>query len=100
MNTVTFVNNGTFQITVKKEFVEKHGLDYVQTANMFDLINEKNIDQYFHNEAGPATVDLRTNFAQFWLNGEPVDKETAEKMKHSIEFNKEFKDAVIKDGEE
>jgi hypothetical protein len=90
---VTFFDStGRFQFTVKLEFTRKVCSRPTEYDN-YDLITLFKINRYLHNTSGPAIIDTVTKNISWWLNGNKLSKEDAERMVH----NSKFHDVLIND---
>lgn len=93
METVTLSIEG-FKLTVKEEFLKKVPglLDDKNnvTMNMFDLMSKHELGKHLHNPSGPAIVEDSTGHCEYWLNGNQLDGEAAEKIKHNCNFHDKF----------
>lgn len=95
METITFhepKNNITF--TIKSEFANV----CPDFKNLFcaDLIEKYNIFNFFHNPNGPAVVDHKENIVMYFLDGQMVEGEALEKIKHREQFNGKM-DVILKE---
>lgn len=79
----TFDNNIT--MTIKSEFATVVP-DY-KTMPVKDLIEKHQVFKFFHNPNGPAVIDHKINQINYFLNGQLVEGEELEKIKHREQFN-------------
>lgn len=104
MSTTTFKSkDGLFEFTVKSEFVVQNPA--YQEADTIKLLSEEmNLHKYLHNLTGPAWVHLKTidpktgkNKIEYWIEGEFVELEKAEKIIHNNKFNEKFDKEILQD---
>ena len=101
--TVTFKApkvNPIVEFTVKKEFTLN--VPNYEDRTVLDLFQTDQIFRFFHNEGGPALVNLQLPDTDktkeyFFLDGVPIfDEEKIKRMKHNKAFSDEM-DTVLND---
>lgn len=86
METITFdTMDNNCQLTIKSEFASI--VPEYKTTPLKELIEKHSIFKFFHNPNGPATNDRKTNIINYFLNGQLVEGEELEKIKHREQFN-------------
>jgi hypothetical protein len=92
--TITFATaDGNFRFTVRDNFPAKRILG---ALNSYELVNDHHLIQYLHNEVGPAMENLLTGRNEYFLNGEQIEKEKVERIKHNKHFNESIEESIIR----
>lgn len=88
-DTNTFINQGRFQFTVKRDWYIKmsNGEIKPEEYNVYDLMNQFKMKNFLHNTIGPAIIDLKTGNQTYMIDGKPLTEEDSKKMRHTMEFN-------------
>ena len=91
-DTFTFIDkSGLFEWTFKREALKE--FDILKDPTWENLHNHK-YQQYLHNTKGPAVRHTKVPFEQYYINGNLLSDEEAEKMKHDIQFHQKFNDVI------
>lgn len=71
MKSITFTSKcGNFQCSVTEDWIELHP-DY-QTVDSITLFQAYGMFQGFHNEHGPALINLDNGGEYYFINGTPI----------------------------
>jgi hypothetical protein len=81
-----------FTLVVKKEFLKV--CPNPEKKRIPELFREFNLMIYLHCETGPAVIRHRDNRREYWINGELVEREKAEKMQYDFDFKIQLDDII------
>ena len=84
-NLLTFESGDhRFRFTVKDDFLKR--CPTPETIDVYELMTKYKLNQSLHNPKGPAITRLKDNHSEYWMDGQMVPKEVAEKMIHNNDF--------------
>lgn len=90
MKTKTFISNcGKFQFTIKITFQPS-----TEDNNVYDLMSKYHMNDYLHNDSGPAIIHLGNGHQEYWLNGKQLTKEESSIMCHNCAFANDLNDIL------
>lgn len=76
---------GKFRFTVMDSFFNSNAQP--ETLEIYDLLTTGRLLDFLHNPNGPAIIRLRDGRTEYWIEGNKLSSEEAEKMIQIQEFN-------------